>query len=153
MAPRRRRLQESIERCRSEFTRLNRRVIGVLGRLERLQARWSKNPTRLASEIAFAERLERVRRAVEDPRGVKARLVDLDARRSLVDRSSVSVSGSVSAGGENNAGLDMAELASNERNVVAFLDAQRQEIERLVEVMKRDARDVRTMRRVMDGVA
>ena len=118
-------LDEALDRCRQEHRRLSHRLAAALGRLERLEAR---GKPRLPDEIRFHERLERVRMAVDDSQGPKAKLAEIDAQLAL--------------GADKQRNGDAQPPSDPPNDVLGFLEAQVESISQLVKVALKDAHDV-----------
>jgi len=135
-------LDEALDRCRGEHRRLSHRLVSALGRLERLETK-SRTGARLPDEIKFHERLERLRMAVEDPRGPKAKLAEIEAQIELslkyVEPAPANALVISAAGASAD---ESAKLQSAEQEVLRFLESQVESLSQLVKVALKDAHDV-----------
>mmetsp|Transcript_6354 Transcript_6354/g.14043 ORF Transcript_6354/g.14043 Transcript_6354/m.14043 type:complete len:535 (-) Transcript_6354:14-1618(-) len=137
--------EEVIEQCRHEHIRLKHRLIKALGRLERLQCA-SLRGGRTKPEIEFDERLDRLQRSLADPRGCRAQITQIATQLELEDHEESKLSLSAA---------DMAQSRSpffkmqdqDQQAIFNFLELQRDGIESLMKIAKRDMRDLEIIQR------
>jgi hypothetical protein len=150
-------LDQKIESCRRAHTNVTSRLIAALGRLERLQARYGsiKGP-RSASETRFSERLQKVKKQLDDPKGCKAKLLQVETRLGeivtrrgeLKDDTVVIHQQTTNQPTSETSAAKAKETEDDQRNqqLQAFLAEQKQSIATVIETLRRDARDVQMMR-------
>jgi len=135
--------QEQIEQCRHGLIRLKHRLIKALGRLERIQSA-SKRGGRSAGEVELDQRLTKLQAALEDPRGCRAQLTSIVTQLEMEDCQNSSLSLSEIQPGS------AGSLASEEQDrqaIYGFLEMQREGIDNLMKVVKRDMRDLEIIKR------
>lgn len=159
-------MDERTENCKRTHSMLSHRLIGVLGRLERLQTRvGARRGPRTSAEINFHERLEKIKTAIENPRGCKAKLYEVESRIeniAVVQNGLAAAQDQASANGSsssvaivratNGGGESVEQERKREQALLAFVESQRQKIEKLMDIVRRDARDVQVMRAKMMAV-
>jgi len=135
--------QEQIEQCRHEHMRLRHRLIKALGRLERLQSA-SARGGRSEAEIEFDQRLARLDGALSDPRGCRAQLTSIVTQMELENYqdSKLSLSDSRESGSSSFDNQEQEQMA-----IFSFLELQRDGIESLMKIVKRDMRDLEIIKR------
>jgi hypothetical protein len=143
-------LDQKIESCRRSHTTVTNRLVGVLGRLERLQARsgLSKGP-RSSNEIRFHDRLEKLRKTIEDPKGCKAKLLQIEARLGdILKRRAAPLDDEIQPANELTSESKQTDAEYERRNqqLLAFMEEQRQSIAAVVHALRKDARDIKMMR-------
>lgn len=136
--------EEQIEQCRHEHVRLKHRLIRALGRLERLQA-IPQRGGRSQAELQFAERLERLDRTMGDPRGCRAQLTQIVTQLELEDYQDTKGFGSGDPRQAGNTGSTMQE--QDQEALFNFLELQRDGIAKLMDIVKRDMRDLEIIKR------
>jgi hypothetical protein len=135
--------EEQIEQCRHEHVRLNHRLIKALGRLELLQCA-NMRGGRTAGELEFDRRLQRLEGAMADPRGCRAQLSSIVTQLELEDHqeSNVKLSLRTAEPGEFAALQEQDQLA-----ILNFLELQREGIDSLMKIVRRDMRDLDIIKR------
>ncbi|GBG32409.1 Nuclear pore complex protein NUP54 [Hondaea fermentalgiana] len=133
--------EEQIEQCRHEHVRLKHRLIRALGRLERLQA-IPQRGGRSQAELQYAERLDRLDRAMGDPRGCRAQLTQIVTQLELEDYQDAKGFGSGDLRQANNVMQEQDQEA-----LFNFLELQREGIAKLMDIVKRDMRDLEIIKR------
>eukprot|EP00511_Aplanochytrium_stocchinoi_P002302 CAMPEP_0204838036 /NCGR_PEP_ID=MMETSP1346-20131115/29638_1 /ASSEMBLY_ACC=CAM_ASM_000771 /TAXON_ID=215587 /ORGANISM="Aplanochytrium stocchinoi, Strain GSBS06" /LENGTH=508 /DNA_ID=CAMNT_0051973833 /DNA_START=336 /DNA_END=1859 /DNA_ORIENTATION=+ len=131
--------QEKIDHCRHEHTRLTRRLIKVMGRLERLICAGSRGKISQA-ETEFHSRLTKLQLSLDDPKGGKAQLDHLAMQLSMSD----AYSRGNRQFGHRNANMTNGLFGLNqeeEQAVFNFLENQRDGLEQLMKIVKKDMRD------------
>jgi len=129
--------EEKVDHCRHEHTRLTRRLIKVMGRLERLICAGSKRrPT--PAEQQFHSRLEQLQHNLNNPKGCKAQLHQIATQLSMSD---------VYNNGRRheNSGTPGGLFGLNdeeEQAVFNYLENQRDGLEQLMKIVKKDMRDL-----------
>jgi len=133
-------LKEQIQQCRHDHARLKQRLIKVLGRLERLQC-LELNSARSKPEIEFAERLQVLQKKIDDPRGAKSHITQIATELELEDQSA-----SHSLSTELNK-TSQAMQEQEQQAIFNFLELQREGIEGLMNIVKRDIRDLEIIKK------
>jgi hypothetical protein len=134
--------QQKIEACRHEHTRLKHRLIKALGRLERLQTK-SKSGGRTKPEIEFDQRLRSIADKLEDPRGCRSQLISIVTQMELNDFQDpkLSLSSELQLAGSNFEAMEQDQAA-----IFNFLELQREGIDSLMKIVRKDLRDLEIMR-------
>jgi len=142
-------LDQKINTCRRSKADLTNRLVGVLGRLERLKGRTNRGP-RSSAEIKFQERLEKLRKAMDDPKGCKAKLMQIDARLGEIMSTRDRIQDFRVSRDAENKETDLDKERRNQE-ILNFLEKQRADIANLVGIVRRDTRDLRMMRQKLSS--
>ena len=132
--------REAIERCRRRQVQLQQRLIRAMGRLERIEL-LAAGKSLMQTELNFNERLKSLKRSLDDPNSCKSQLAQIAAEQRTRDAI-------LESGSENPRSLDdFSKIsAQDEDSIFRFLDQQREGLERLTKILKRDIRDTRIIR-------